>query len=119
MKVICDVHLPKRLVAFFADNGIEAIHGSEILDGWQTKDSDFCKYADENSCAIITKDSDFRNSHFLQNTPQKLIKVNLGNISNDRLINIFKERLPQILLALKNEKIIIEINENMLSILEG
>ena len=75
MKVICDVHLPKRLVAFFAENGIEAIHGSEILE---------------------------------------LIKVNLGNISNDRLINIFKERLPQILHALKNEKIIIEINENML-----
>ena len=54
MKVICDVHLPKRLVTFFAENGIEAIHGSEILDGWQTKDSDFCKYADENNYAIIT-----------------------------------------------------------------
>ena len=90
MKVICDVHLPKRLVLFLTENGIEAIHGSEILDGWQTKDRDFCKYADENNYVIISKDSDFRNSHFLQNTPQKLIKVNLGNISNDSLVNIFK-----------------------------
>ncbi len=32
MKVICDVHLPKRLVTFFIENGIEAIHGSEILN---------------------------------------------------------------------------------------
>ena len=119
MKVICDVHLPKRLVAFFVENGIEAIHGSEILDGWQTKDHDFCKYADENNYVIISKDSDFRNSHFLQDTPKKLIKVNLGNISNDRLIDIFKEKLPQIISGLKSNKVILEINENMLSILEG
>lgn len=118
MKVICDVHLPKRLVTFFIENGIEAIHGSEILNGWRTRDSDFCKFADENNCVVITKDSDFRNSHFLQNTPLKLIKVNLGNISNDSLLTIFKERLPEIISALKSDRVIIEINKNMLSILE-
>jgi len=118
MKFICDVHLPKKLVTFFNENGVEAIHGSEILDGYRTKDSDFCKYADEQNYTIITKDSDFRNSHFIRNTPKKLIKVNLGNISNERLINIFKEKLPKILSALKKDKVIIEINEDLLSILE-
>lgn len=118
MKVICDVHLPKRLVAFFINNGIEAIHGSEILDGWQTRDNDFCKFADENNCVLISKDSDFRNSHFIQNSPRKLIKINLGNISNDKLINIFKEKLPQIITALKSDKVIIEVDEDMVSILK-
>ncbi len=41
MKILCDVHLPKRLVSFLIKEGIEAIHGSSILDSWTTKDHDF------------------------------------------------------------------------------
>ncbi|WP_409049702.1 DUF5615 family PIN-like protein [Runella sp. MFBS21] len=31
---------------------------------------------------VVTKDEDFRNSFFLQHTPRKLIRIILGNISN-------------------------------------
>jgi predicted nuclease of predicted toxin-antitoxin system len=119
MKLLCDVHLPKSLVKFLTENGIEAIHGSEILDGWRTKDSDFCNYADKNNFTMVTKDGDFRNSHFIQGTPKKLIKINLGNISNKKLISLFKENLPYIIAGLKREKVMIEINADSLSVLGG
>jgi len=112
IKVLCDVHLPERLVVFFTQQGIEAIHGSSILNGWHTKDKDFCKYADENDFVFITKDNDFRNSHFLQNTPLKLIKINLGNINNDALISIFRNQLPSFIRAFKHRRAYVEINKD-------
>ena len=54
MKILCDVHLPIKLVDFFKSQRIEAIHGSEILNGWFTKDEDFCKYSDENDLVFVT-----------------------------------------------------------------
>jgi predicted nuclease of predicted toxin-antitoxin system len=117
MKVLCDVHLPKRLVAFFNEQDIKAIHGSDILNGWSTKDKDFCKYADDNNYVMITKDNDFRNSHFLQGTPRKLIKINLGNISNYSLILIFRDQLHSFIKTLKHKDVYIEINKDSTTVL--
>lgn len=47
MKILCDVHLPIKLIDFFKSQGIEAVDGSEILNRWFTKDEDFCKYSDD------------------------------------------------------------------------
>lgn len=117
MKLLCDVHLPRRLVKFFVDNNIEAIHGGDILDGMRTKDSEFSRYADENNFVVLTKDSDFRNTHFLQNTPKRLIKIDLGNISNSQLISVFDRHLSSIITALSKDKIYIEINKNSINVL--
>ena len=117
MKVLCDVHLPKKLVSFFDEQGIKAIHGSTILNGWRTTDNDFCKYADENDFVFITKDEDFRNTHFLQSTPSKLIKINLGNISNENLISIFRQRLPSLVEFFNLKSGYAEINKDSISVL--
>lgn len=117
MKILCDVHLPQKLVVFLNEKGIETIHGSDILESWRTKDNDFCRYADENDYVFITKDSDFRNTHFLQNTPKKLIKINLGNISNDDLILIFEKQISSIIKAFRNDSVYIEINKDSTSVL--
>jgi predicted nuclease of predicted toxin-antitoxin system len=108
MKFLCDVHLPMRLVSFLNQYGINAIHRSTILSRWTTKDKDFCKYADDN---------DFRNSHFLQNTPFKLIKINLGNISNDKLISIFQNQLSKIGEVFKHSCAYVEISKDSISVL--
>lgn len=91
MKILCDVHLPYRLVNFFKSKGIEAIHANHILKKWNTEDSDLSHYADENNFILITKDSDFRDSFFLRKTPKKLVRVTLGNVSNNDLIKLFEE----------------------------
>jgi len=110
MKILCDVHLPKRLVSFLIKEGIEAIHGSSILDGWTTKDHDFSIYADENEFIFVTKDADFRDSHFLNGSPRKLIKIDLGNISNDELISIFGMNLKLFQKVFTNNIAYVEIS---------
>ncbi|MFO7448058.1 MAG: DUF5615 family PIN-like protein [Ignavibacteriaceae bacterium] len=117
MKFLCDVHLPKKLIQLFNEHNIEAIHGSTILDGWQTKDLDFCRYADENNYIMVTKDSDFRNSHFLQNTPLQLVKINLGNISNNNLLSIFEKYLSAFEKIFENKIAYIEVNKESITVL--
>ena len=66
---------------------------------------------------LISKDADFKNSFFINKSPKKLIKINLGNISNNDLIEIIITILPQINLA--NEKhtfFIAEINKDFTTI---
>ena len=82
MKFLLDVHIAYKLIKVLNELGHEVIHVNNILNKWFTKDADICKYADDNNCIVVTKDTDFRKSYFLKNTLKKLIKVNLGNISN-------------------------------------
>lgn len=103
MKFLCDVHISYKLTKHFKKLGFEAIHVNEILSKSETKDSDLCKYADQMDYIIISKDSDFRDYYFVNQTPKKLIKINLGNISNDSLLEIFSENIDSIK-KLENKK---------------
>jgi predicted nuclease of predicted toxin-antitoxin system len=83
------------LAKFIEQCGFEAIHVNTILDKWHSKDSDIANYADLNNLIIITKDIDFRDSFFIRKSPKKLIKINLGNISNKDLIILFETLLKK------------------------
>ena len=91
MKFLCDVHISYKIVRYLISLSFEAIHVNDILDKWFTSDRDICKYADEHNMIVITKDYDFRASYYLRNTPKKLIKINLGNIANNELVEIDKD----------------------------
>lgn len=91
MRVLCDVHLPYRLVNLLRERGVDATHVNRILDGSETKDAAVAAFADANGMILITKDSDFRDSHFLSGTPVRLIRVTLGNFSNNALLALFDE----------------------------
>lgn len=95
MKFHCDVHISYKVVNHLSDAGFETIHVNQILDRWNTKDRDICKFADSNDLIVITKDYDFRNSFFVDGSPKKLIKINLGNISTIELI----KSLSQVMIA--------------------
>ena len=85
MKVLCDVHIAKKVVRFFRDNGVESVHVNDILDSWYTKDEDIANYADDYDYTLMSKDADFKNSHLLKSSPKKLLKINLGNIPTKKL----------------------------------
>lgn len=114
MKFLCDVHIPYKLVKAINNVGYECIHINNILDKWFTKDKVISKYADENDFIIMSKDSDFRNNFFINNTPKKLLKINLGNISNEILINLISKNIDFIeQINKKYSSFLIEIdNEN-------
>lgn len=112
MQFICDVHISFRIVNFLKSKGYDAMHVNDLPDKWFTKDNDISKYADTNDLILITKDSDFRDSYFIKKSPKKLIKINLGNISNNSLIEILSEilvvvekvnLLPQFLIEIEKD----------------
>jgi predicted nuclease of predicted toxin-antitoxin system len=72
-------------------------------------------FADAGSFVVITKDADFRDSFLIRNTPKKLIKINLGNISNAELIEIIETNLVAIVKLNERDSFLIEIDKNRLS----
>jgi len=117
MNFLCDVHISIKFAKFIELKGYNCIHVNTILDSWFTKDQDISKFVDQEGMILISKDIDFKNSHFVKNTPRKLVKINLGNISNDDLIAIFDNILPQIgSTFLNNDSFIIEVGKDATSI---
>ncbi|MGB5833086.1 MAG: DUF5615 family PIN-like protein [Thiohalocapsa sp.] len=92
MRVLCDVHLPYRLVSRLRELGIDATHVNRILEGSRTTDTAISAFVDANDMLLITKDSDFRDSHFLQDSPARMLRLTLGNLSNAELIAIVEQR---------------------------
>jgi predicted nuclease of predicted toxin-antitoxin system len=86
VKFICDVHIPIKLVKYLDKSGFEALHVNTLPNSYYSKDAEITEFADRHGMILISKDADFKNSFLLNRTPKKLIKINLGNITNDNLI---------------------------------
>lgn len=86
------------------------MHVNQLTSGSSTPDSVISQLADQHNYIVITKDTDFRNSYLLKKTPKKLIRVCLGNISNDRLIDLFNNQLALIQQLYQEESFYLEIN---------
>jgi predicted nuclease of predicted toxin-antitoxin system len=100
MQVLCDVHMPYRLVNQLRERGVDATHVNRILDGSETKDSAVAAFADANGMVLISKDSDFRDSHFVNGTPARLLRVTLGNPLNTDLLAWFEGHWDRLVWAL-------------------
>ena len=118
MRFLCDVHISYKLTKHLISKGFESIHVNEILDKSETKDSDLCRFADQNNYVIISKDSDFRDSYFVKRTPKRLIKINLGNIPNQQLINIFNDNIDLIQKLDSKINFLLEIDKDFINLIE-
>ena len=119
MDFLIDVHLPIILSKLLnTQKGCSSTHINQVLQKWYTSDSDICKYADENSMVVITKDTDFKNSHFINKTPKKIIRIALGNISNSELITLIINYLPFILPLDTKDIFYIEVNRDQITIID-
>ena len=112
MKFLCDVHISIKISKRIEELGFSSEHVNQILDRWHTKDQAIATFVDENDCILITKDQDFRNSFLLKRSPKKLIKINLGNISNGELLRILEDNLKHFeRLNSQASPFMVEINE--------
>jgi predicted nuclease of predicted toxin-antitoxin system len=112
MKFICDAHISYKLKNFLDSQGHFVIHVNEVLDGSKTNDIELCVFADANDLIIITKDFDFVDFYYVRKSPRKLVKINLGNLSTNELIQKFSEALPFIEKANTNNNFLLEIDRN-------
>lgn len=94
MRVLCDVHIPYALVSRHREIGVDATHVNRVLDGSETSDSAIAAFVDANDTLLITKDGDFRDSHFLTGTPTRLRRVTLGNLPNTELMTLVEAHWP-------------------------
>ena len=116
MTFLVDVHLPITLSKFLNNQeGCTATHVNQILQKWNTTDAGICKYADENDMVVITKDQDFKDSHFVNKTPKKIIRITLGNISNTDLVLVFMKNLFLILQMSSKEAFYLEIGKERIT----
>ena len=109
MRVLCDVHIPYRLVNFLRERGVDATHVNRILNKWYTRDSEIARYVDETGSFLITKDADFRDSHFITGKPARVVRVTLGNLSNDQLIALFDHHWTMLRSVFKEARCYVEI----------
>ena len=111
MEFLCDVHISIRIAKSIEDLGYKCEHVNRILNKWNTTDDEITSYVDNKNLILITKDQDFRNSFLLHSKPNKLIKIDLGNISNENLLKTIEEIMPLIEnVNRENKKFMIEVD---------
>ncbi len=86
MKFLLDAQLPARLAGHLNDAGHDALHTLDLPEQNRTTDAEVARVADAHGRIVVSKDSDFRDSHLLNGTPARLLVVSTGNITNRDLI---------------------------------
>ena len=89
MKLLVDENLPPRLVHDLADLFPDSVHVGP-LDLGSTPDTLIWEYAKEHGFALLTKDKDFANLSLASGAPPKVILLQTGNCSTDRILGILR-----------------------------
>lgn len=93
MKFLVDAQLPRRLALALAASGHNAVHTLDLPAANRTPDKDIVALAIQENRIVVTKDNDFVVSFHLRGAPPKLLLVSTGNISNDKLSQLFAANL--------------------------
>jgi predicted nuclease of predicted toxin-antitoxin system len=115
VKFLIDAQLPTRLAEFLNRAGHDAVHTNELPDGNRSTDSQVAQRADTDGRVVVTKDRDFRDGHLLARSPQRLLVVATGNITNNALLSLFELHLDAIVAAFE-ETDFAELSEEALSL---
>src|SRR3972149_9142883 len=114
MNFLIDANLPRRLVRIFQERGHDAVHTLDLPESSATADAALLNYADENNCAVTTKDSDFSTSFWLQDRPDKLLLISTGNIRNAELESLLIANFEQLIAALTENRYIEMTREHII-----
>lgn len=114
MKFLVDAQLPLLLANWLLEKGFDTLHTNDLPDGDETQDGYIRAVADAEDRIVITKDSDFYDSHLLLKQPRRLLLITTGNLKNRQLLDLFRQNLPEIirlfasydLIELTNDEII-------------
>jgi len=111
MKFFVDANLPFKLAIRLRELGFDVIHTDNLPNKERTSDKEIRQVSIEQNRVVITKDSDFLDSHLIQGIPSRLIFVTTGNIANRDLLNII-EKYFETMIELLEIYDLIEINND-------
>jgi predicted nuclease of predicted toxin-antitoxin system len=106
VKFLVDAQLPAVLAQLLAQAGHDSIHTSGLPNGNRSTDREIAEFADAAGRVVITKDRDFRDSHLLVGSPQRLLVIATGNIRNVDLVALIDANLGAIVSALDEARYI-------------
>jgi predicted nuclease of predicted toxin-antitoxin system len=114
MKFFVDANLPFKLVLNLRVKGYDVLHTDNLPSKERTTDKEIRKVSADQDRIVITKDSDFLDSHLIQGIPSKLLFVTTGNIANKDLLNLIEKYFETViklfevydLIEINNEEII-------------
>lgn len=111
MKFLVDANLPFKLIKNLESKGYDVIHTDHLTNKERTTDQEIRKISIVQDRRIITKDSDFLDSHILIDVPSKPLFIGTRNITNVEFFNLFNKYLDQIAVLFKDYKLIKMNNE--------
>lgn len=94
--------------------GHDAIHTLDLPEQNRTTDAEIARRADAEDRVVVSKDSDFRDSHLLNGTPARLLVVNTGNITNRDLLALLDEHLDELVAAFQSARLVQLTTEDLL-----
>ena len=97
MKFIIDAQLPFGLKKILNNYGFDSIHTDDLPDKERTTDNQIRQISVQQDRVVISKDSDFVDSYYVQGIPKKLLVISTGNIKNKELFSLFTRNLTQII----------------------
>jgi predicted nuclease of predicted toxin-antitoxin system len=89
MKLLFDHNLSPRLVTRLADIFPGSLHVFPLNMGEAT-DQQIWEYAKQNSCVIVTRDSDYNDLSLIRGVPPKVIWIRRGNCSTQEIEQLLR-----------------------------
>ena len=96
MNFLVDAQLPRRMAAWLAAAGCDAVHTLDLPDGNRTTDTQINDVADRDGRVVVTKDADFVDYHLIAGRPAKLLLISTGNLNNRGLEAFLLPLIPVI-----------------------
>jgi predicted nuclease of predicted toxin-antitoxin system len=96
------------------DKGFDVIHTDNLPNKEKTSDIEIRIISIEQERIVISKDSDFLDSHIIVGIPRKFLYISTGNIINRELFSLVEKHLPQIIDLFDNYDLIELSNEELI-----
>lgn len=101
MKFLVDANLPYKLAKSLKERGFDTIHTDDLPDKERTTDREIRRVCKNENRIIITKDTDFLDSHVVQGIPVKLLLITTGNIINRDLLILIEKYFEEVVKLFK------------------
>ena len=108
MLFLLDEQLSRKLVAWFRNNGHDAIHVEDAL-GAASGDSAIVRFAKARQAVIVSKDADFRGLLGTVPDAPQLVWIRLGNTTTRALQDVLASEWPRLIDALIRGEPVVEV----------
>ena len=115
MKFFIDANLPFKLTLLLRQKGYNVLHTEDCFRKERTTDVEIRNIATQENRIVITKDSDFLDSHLIKGIPQKLLLIGTGNITNIELFQLIEKYFAEIVHLFNNTDLIELTNDQIIT----